>query len=154
VAGLGVVVVDVEGDGLGSPSAADEQYGQHGSISAAAGRVVVQAGGHQAADLAVFDVAASREASAGNAGKVDGPGQVLAVHQAEAPGLPEHTPEGGQVPVGGRWRAVLGQPGPERLSVGVAEAMPGDVAGQQPLLLSPSASLLGGRRTAVDESLG
>jgi hypothetical protein len=46
------------------------------------------------------------------------------------------------------------QPGPERLSVGVAEAMPGDVAGQQPLLLSPSASLLGGRRTAVDESLG
>src|SRR5215211_6838189 len=66
-----------------APALAD--HGEH------AGRrfvvVVGQAGSNQAADLAGFDVAAGRKAVSGDAGQVDGPGQILAIHEAEAPGL-------------------------------------------------------------------
>jgi hypothetical protein len=88
--GGGVVAVDVEGDYFDSPWATGEQGSEHGSVSAAAGGVVDQADSHQAADLAV---PAGRQVPARNIGQINGPDQVLAVHAAEAPGLPEHAPE-------------------------------------------------------------
>jgi hypothetical protein len=112
VAGGGIVVLNIECDRLSPAQATNEEGRQHGGVSAAGGGLVGEAGGDEAADLAVLDVAAGWEAGAGNTGEVDGPGEVLATHEAEAPGFPEHAPEGGQVPVGGRRRAVLGQPGP------------------------------------------
>jgi hypothetical protein len=53
--------------------------------------------------------------------------------------------------VGGRRRAMLGQPGPQGLSVAVAELMPGDGDGQRRAGLSPAGPLgpVGG--LAVDE---
>ena len=154
MAGGGVVVLDVESDGLGSAQATDEQHGKHGGISSATGGVVGEAGSYQAADLAVLHVATGREARAWDACEIHGPGQVLAVHEAEAPGLSQHAAEGGQVSVGGRRRAVLGQPGPQRLGMAVAELVPGDGDGQRRAGLAPAGPLIPAGRAAVDQELG
>ena len=147
-------MLNIESDRLGPTQATHKERCQHGGIAAAAGGLVGQAGGNQAADLAVFDVAAGGEARAGDAGQVDSPGQVLATHEAKAPGLPKHAPEGGQMPVGGWRRAVLGQPGPQGLGVAVAQLMPGHGHRQRRAVPTPAGPLGPVGRVAVHQQFG
>jgi hypothetical protein len=154
VAGGGVVVLEVQSDRFGSAQATHEEGRQHSGVPAAAGGRVGQAGGDQAADFAVFDVAAGRQARARDSCHIDSSGQVLAVHEAQAPGLPEHAPQGGQVPVGRRRRVVLGQPGPQGLGMAVAELVPGHGDRQRHAIPTPAGSLGPLGRLAVDQKLG
>src|SRR5215216_1622057 len=58
------------------------------------------------------------------------------------------------MPVGGRRRAVLGQPGPQGLGVAVAKLVPGDGDRQWRAGLAPAGSLGPVGRVAVDQELG